>query len=72
MLGVILPAQIIRHLVYIKKISLLNSIQSILATEMSGSRIVQFIEHEISKIDSSSLKKIFAKKTLRISSIVVY
>ena len=38
---------------------------------MSVSRIVQFIEHEISKIDSSSLKKIFAKKTLRISSIVV-
>ena len=62
-LGVKLSAQITMHLVCIRKIKFRfqSPIKSILAKKMLA---VPFncIEHEISKIDSSSLKKLYTKK----------
>ena len=71
-LSAILPAQLLINLVYIKKKLVFETpYNPYLPQKCQLAVLFSCIEHEISKVDSSLLKKIFAKKTLHISSIVV-
>ena len=60
------------HLVYIKKKNLLTKLHIIHTCKKCQLAVLfNCIEHEIYKINSSSFKKLFARKTLLISSIVI-